>query len=311
MGDILARRTGGWSIVTDLMRRIEAGLVSALFSVAILSSVALSWTIHRPRPMLPGGIVSAADADGDGIVDEEEDALLSRYAPVVILSRDEPAWPANIDWLLGRVRLDGAWMSDAPAARDAFLGDVRRGSERASDWTAYGHAYRRNDGGIELQYWFYYPFNDGYLLFDHDSDWEHVSVTLDSTRRPVSFAAAAHDLNAPGLRHPWDDVEQEDGHPFFFVAEGTHAAYARRDDAPAWERLATPGRERRWRVGQDGSALVNLGERGRARAGADRNFLLSYGGLWGPAVPSFGSSSPHGPPFQGGFCVDARSDSCR
>ena len=40
-------------------------------------------------------------------------------------------------------------------------------------------AVRLEDGGVLVQYWFFYPFNDAHWLFDHEGDWEHVAVRLE------------------------------------------------------------------------------------------------------------------------------------
>lgn len=302
------------SRIGGLRHRMEVGFAGLVFSFAIGSTLLLSWSIHRPRPEQPGGVVTAADRDGDGIDDGLERALLERHAPIAVLSDEESAWPSSVAWVRDRVPLvsSGPTFRGTVIAAAAFAGEVRQGSERTADWTVYGHAYRRRDGGIELQYWFYYPFNDGHLFFDHESDWEHVSVELDASGRPSAFAAAAHHDNAPGSRTAWAEVSREGERPLFFVATGTHAAYAQRDDAPFWERMPAEGRERRWRVGENGSRLVNVGERGRPLGGrTEEAFFVEYPGLWGAAVPVFGSSAPMGPPFQRAFCVDSRADSCR
>ena len=50
-----------------------------------------------------------------------------------------------------------------------------------------------------LQYWFFYPFNDAFWLFDHDGDWEHVTVKLDAAMHPEGAYVArvsTHDGHA-------------------------------------------------------------------------------------------------------------------
>jgi hypothetical protein len=261
------------------------------------------------------------DRDADGLPDATEEALLATYAPRPLLALDEPCLPANVGWirarmsgLFGRHRLLGALVgATIPTA-------LRAGSRHPGDWTVYGHAYPRADGGVELQYWFYFPFNDGPLVFDHDSDWEHASVELAADGMPRFLALAAHDDNAPGRRVPWAAVPREDTHPRFLIAAGTHAAYLSAADAPFWERLpgcrdgVCDGLE--WRPGapatKGGSPLVNVGEVDRPLGLADdEQGFFDYPGTWGPVVPLFASASPWGPPLQRGFCVDARPGACR
>lgn len=265
--------------------------------------------------MLAGGTVAPLDLDGDGLPDALEDVLLQRYAPVAMLCDDESSLPASVTWVREQLSPNaGAARPRAAFPVFASFDDaIRRGLSDPSRWTVYGHAYQRADRGVELQYWYYYPYNDGHLLFDHESDWEHVSVELDADLHPRTLAAAAHHDIAPGARTPWSRLRFADGHPLVYVAAGTHASYARLDDAPVWERMPAPGRERPWRVGSaPGEArLVNVGERGRPRPDQDAAFMLSYAGPWGAIAPAFGSAAPLGPPFQRGFCVDTAAASCR
>jgi hypothetical protein len=44
------------------------------------------------------------------------------------------------------------------------------GSNDPRNWTACTHVFPRKDGGINVQYWFFDPYNDGPLFFDHDGD---------------------------------------------------------------------------------------------------------------------------------------------
>ncbi len=326
-----ARRDHGLHLQV-LPHRAEATLALVLVVVALLWALGLgerlqpdlgfSAATHRSSVVRPG------DTDGDGLADAEEDALLRRYAPRALLSADDPAYPASIRWVRERTAL-------APTGRDflgvviparAFPASVRRGSRDPRDWTVYGHAYPRSDGGVELQYWFYYAFNKAAFVFDHESDWEHVSVELDARRRPIDFALAAHHDNSPGRRVPWAQVPKEGDHPWFCIASGTHAAYLFGRDAPFWEKVVDCPRRadgtpilagcpvRVIRSGEPlsegGSPLVNVGERGRPRADGEAAFFRSYQGLWGSAVPFVGTAAPYGPPFQRSFCVDAKAGSC-
>ncbi len=266
-------------------------------------------------------VSTLADRDADGLPDTAEDALLATYAPRPLLAADDACLPASVRWVRGRMsRLFGGHRLLGTLVGASLPDAARAGSGHRGDWTVYGHAYPRADGGVELQYWFYFPFNDGPLFFDHDSDWEHVSVELAADGTPRFFALAAHDDNAPGRRVPWEAVPRDGTHPRYLVAAGTHAAYLTAGDAPFWERLPVcsqggcEGRE--WRPGapadEGGSPLVNVGEMDRPLGLADeeRGFF-DYAGVWGPVVPAFAASSPWGPPLQRGFCVDARPGSCR
>lgn len=270
----------------------------------------------------------AGDRDGDGLDDALEDRLLARFSPVALLSPDDPSRPASIEWIRARadLSLGGPTLMGTLVPPRRFDDETRRGSADPGDWTMYGHAYPSRDGGIVLQYWLYFPFNDGPLVFDHESDWEHVSVELDADENPRFFVLARHENNAPGVRVPWDEVPREDGdHPVFVVARGSHAAYLEASEAPFWEHVEDCARGPdgvplwdtcpmvAWRAGPGrGSPLVNVGERGAPRLDAGEDgFFMRYSGLWGTAsIALLGSAAPPGPPFQRGFCVDALEGTC-
>lgn len=262
------------------------------------------------------------DADGDGLVDAWEDELLERHAPTFVLAENEPSLPASTSWLAARVALDdtGPRLLGVSLPSRRFDAELRRGSADRNDWQIYGHAYPSASGGIRLQYWSYFPFNDGPLFFDHESDWEHVTVELDPSGEPVAVSYARHENNAPGVRYAWSDVGREGNHPVVLVARGTHAAYARPDEAPFWETLpavdvderglpiASSAGARAWRPGRDAPSVLNVGERSAPRD-ADRPFI-GYRGLWGAAL-LVGTAAPPGPPWQRGFCYATAAGRCR
>jgi len=285
-----------------------------------------------PRPAdhaAPAPPARPDDADADGIPDAIEDELLRRYSPTVLLSADDPSLPADIAWVRRRTGLDveGPRLLGVIWARSGFDHDTRRGRADPKGWTMYGHAYPRADGGMNLQFWLYHPFNaTPVFLFDHESDWEHVTVELDAAGTPRTLALARHADNAPGVRVPWAQVPREDDHPFVLSARGTHASYLHASEAPFWENVTDCPRDdsgvprlegcpvRVWRGGGPGrdSPVVNVGERSAPRMDTDSSaFFMRYGGLWGEASALPRAAPPPGPPYQRGFCVEARAGTCR
>ena len=278
----------------------------------------------------------ATDRDHDGIDDAVEDALLSRYAPVVLLHPTEPVHPSSTEWLLARAELEPAGNSprtlqasvlgalatlawpqvESPSARLHAYDPVLEGSRDPHDWAVYGHAFRAAGGGVILQYWFFYPYNRAYGLFDHGGDWEHVAVKLDAALRPEGAFYARHEDSHPGEWFGWDVLRKEGDHPVVLAGRGTHASYATRDDAPFWERLceadlpsgAAAAHCDVWRTGSDGAGVVNVGERSAPRVG-----FITWPGRWG-ATGRFGedsrTASPPGPAFQGGWCSGGAPGAC-
>ena len=262
-----------------------------------------------PRFPLP---LAHDDADRDGLADSLEAALAARYAPVVVLSPDERNRPASVGWLLARVAPAGT--SAAAAAKGllsglfkiggrAFPDDVRAGSGDPRDWVTYVHVYPRVDGGISVQYWFFYAYNEAPLFFAHEGDWEHVTVELDAAGAPRAVDFAEHANNDPGVSRPWAQVRRSGDHPIVLSARGTHASYP--DQASvSWFDLTSQCRALEgcadpiWRT-WEGGGLVNVGERGAALGVGE---VLAYRGRWGGDGHLLRSRpSPRSPFHQRGF----------
>ena len=278
----------------------------------------------------------AVDRDGDGLDDALEDALLARYAPLVLLHPSEPALPASTDWLLARSELEPApgprprilaasilgllsWPKpvEDPAARLHPRGADHAGSAQPADWVVYGHAYPASGGGVMLQYWFFYAFNDAYGVFDHEGDWEHVTVKLDASLAPEGAWYARHHDSHPGVWFAWPALAREGEHPVVLSGRGTHASYATTAEVPDWERTcattwpaaAAAGGCRVWRTWARGTGgVVNVGERT-----APRVPFIAWPGRWG-ATGRLGLDShggpPRGPAFQLGWCSGAAEGGC-
>ncbi len=283
--------------------------------------------------------VFAGDANANGVDDAVEEALLHRFAPVVLLAPGERARPANVDWFLARASLgaDGDREPKLRVTQASLLGDVdavvravhrgvarlrphraaRPGSADPHDWVTYGHVYRAEGGGVLVQYWFFYPFNDAHWIFDHEGDWEHVTVKLDGAGRPLGAWYARHDHCAPGRWFAWDALQREGDHPVVLSARGTHASYADADDVPFYDRACTtrdPADAAAhgcaiWRTwASDTGGVVNTGPRDHPRAGAT---FVAWPGQWG-TIGWMGrdTGGPPGPAYQAGWCSQGTTD-CR
>lgn len=263
---------------------------------------------------LPAG---APDRDRDGLLDAEEDELAARYAPIVILHERDVNLPASVQWLLARTDPfeSSAQRRQSPSvlSRRAPMSTWRRpdwhaGSEDPRDWTTYVHVFPRPDGGISIQYWFFYPYNDGPLFFDHDHDWEHVTVRLHAAGEPRHIDLAQHANDSPGVSYTWSSVDREGNHPIVYSALGTHASYPDGAELAWFERVAACAKpehcSRVWRTWQAGG-LQNLGERGRALC---HERALSFRDRWGQSGIIPGTSSPFGPLQHSGYCIHGTAD---
>jgi hypothetical protein len=93
---------------------------------------------------------------------------------------------------------------------------------------AYGRVERAADGGAWLQYWLFYEQQDqdrGIVRTGrHAGDWEMVQYRLDAQGKPVQAVYAQH---SGAERCGWESVEQREGRPVVYAANGSHASYLR------------------------------------------------------------------------------------
>ena len=78
--------------------------------------------------------------------------------------------------------------------RTYFLTDVRgplrAGSDDTTRWKTYVHAYPNDHGGVTLQYWRFYAYNDAFN--DHGGDWEGLHVVLGRDREVEGVRLLGH-----------------------------------------------------------------------------------------------------------------------
>lgn len=299
-----ARPSGRWRV----------GVLSSLLLAAMFEGPRPTYALPHPeRPIAP---LPEGDGDRDGLRDDEEALLAARYAPLVLLDRRDENRPASVAWLLRQVSpvgLDKQTPTTDERPRDALppLFEmpewVRGGAPDRNDWATYVHVFLREDGGINVQYWFFYPYNDGPLLFDHDGDWEHLTVRLDAERRPLGAYLAQHAQDNPGPYRSWSRLRKVDDHPVVLSALGSHATYAEPEDAPWFDRVSECADALRcddpaWATWE--TPLLDLGERARPLQHPE---VFGYEGRWGKHQRVPGTSGPFGPVQHRGFCVDGLS----
>ena len=276
------------------------------------------------------------------------------HRPLLLFDRDEPFdRPLDVDGLLatGLVELcpggegllaDCRTVNGAGDLRNGF-GNLRfdtkavAGADVAT--RVYVHAVTRpGQGRTYLDYWWYLPDNParsargamcgaGLVIpeitcFDHQSDWEGVTVVLDTgSGEPVGVHYAAHDrvVDVPwemlqaAWRAPryarWRSAAAD--HPLVFVARGTHAAYPVACDEPPCAAKGTLFDDNAhdggsaWTGNTDcaGPCVAVLPTRGPAAPPASWN---GFDGTWGSAVCLAGvycsrSPAPRAPGQQGRY----------
>jgi len=117
--------------------------------------------------------------------------------------------------------------NDLPVGDGFFLdfrGD-RGGIRDLSNVPAYYHY----SPGAFITYWFFYPWNDGVSVGNHEGDWERVVVKLSSTNTATNIAYYRHRCYRTATWAQASKVPNTQ-HPIVFAAEGAHGTYGRAGD---------------------------------------------------------------------------------
>lgn len=192
---------------------------------------------------------------------------------------------------------------------------VHNGSSNSADWKVYGHAYKNAYGGVNLQYWFFFPYNDAQLSFNHESDWEHINVRLnpDHSVAGVHFAHHKNVTYYAKASVQWFDST----HPLVWTADGSHASYVSESvcdssiEEVGWGASSCEtNASYRWftwaggkgtLAGLQGGGIINVGEKTRPLNG--QNFI-QYNSRWGEIGETSATSGVRGPSFQGNWTRD-------
>jgi hypothetical protein len=165
----------------------------------------------------------------------------------------------------------------------------------------YGRACSDAEGGIWLQYWLFYYFNDkGFLKVGlHEGDWEMVQLRLDADGSPQAGTFAQH---SHGVRVEWGDLERRGEAPVIYCARGSHAS------------LLRPGTQAAPVVPDHNDGLGPAVRPRLVVIGENDPGWASWPGRWGSTRrrEAFEGDSPRGPAQQpqwwdpGGFHDEAR-----
>jgi hypothetical protein len=188
--------------------------------------------------------------------------------------------------------------------RTFYLHDLdarwRGGSFDSRDWVTYVHAYPSTLGGLIVQYWRAYAYNDA--MTDHGGDWEGVHIQLDDRFEIARVWFLGHTAIRDA---PLADVQIEGRHVRVFSEGGGHAS---RPDGHGIDGLdpwdpATFVRQETWTGGavtwfgnarSTSGGLRNVGEKRHPLGG---QVFIQYSGLWGSPGDFYGTSGYWGPAF--------------
>jgi hypothetical protein len=219
-------------------------------------------------------------------------------------------------------------VNPAPRAGDEFR-------DEATAQRMYFHVDADDpDGRVHLDYWIFYRYNDSpqfsdhtclsgfsfkdLTCFDHEGDWEGITVSLTRDRRPESVVYVGHHWR---YRFAWDDLRAlrvvGGSRPRVWVARGSHASYPAEcgkrvkrscrqpaSDVPDGARDGRKG----WRRNSDSAcrAVDCLRPLPLTEAGKPSSWA-AFPGYWGAARCTVGtrlctrSLGPDTPAFQGRY----------
>lgn len=183
------------------------------------------------------------------------------------------------------------------------------GAWYTGDWKVYTHVYPNTLGGINVQYWFFYAYNDGPSGFNHEGDWESLLVELDAYQNVNKVYTARH--NDPYSDHafaPGSITWYGGTHPVVLSALGTHATYESYSSCssatiehgcawgdPSWRWFTWSGGRPAGDAGYQGGGLVHVGEKGYPLNGQR---FVKYSGRWGEIGSTAWTNGPRGPAYQ-------------
>ena len=247
-----------------------------------------------------------------------EEALASRYAPVLYFEHDESCYPVDVAYFVQHSELYhlsasgpmlvnatptlaslGAYQSSSyyldnqlGTIADNGITDDYQAHRASLGYTVYAHVVTNEQSTI-IQYWFFYVFNPGDLN-RHEGDWEMAQVQIQGDT-PLMAMYSQHEQ---GQKASWSLVEADGDHMKVYVARGSHACYLRSFS------------------GKLGAASDSVGVNGLVLQPTDYTIevlgnqsWLSYGGSWGWAGGNqsvsmkavlLGEAGPQGPRFREG-----------
>lgn len=261
--------------------------------------------------------------------------LLARHAPILVLHPAERFGPVPVDGFLADSDLQGktatGWEKVAgplPSGGAGLRLDQRlclaiegvaaspcyaqAEAAHAAAPVVYGAAFRTKSR-IDLQYWFWYPFNDysptdppGDLWQVHEGDWEAISVILDLQGKPLFAGYSQH---SAGKRRDWAIVQKRGARPLVFVGLGSHANYfaagdqpldPRTSDALLIEIIESYGQKPIDRTGRGRMVMPRV-----VRVGKTSPRWMAFAGTWGEDgylhfpgnAPLASGAGPRGPAF--------------
>jgi len=167
---------------------------------------------------------------------------------------------------------------------------LRKGQDpETEEIPCYANYIVRNSEKIEIQYWFFYPSNRRLGTETHDSDWEHVTVKLNTDGSEIEKMYFAHHGNGEWVKQEHLEFNS-DGHPIVYCSKGGHAAYPKAN----MHNTTNPadGNGKKW------STYKKVKILGTKNEPTEGNEWLKYNGAWGRWFIGLQSTGIPGPAYQ-------------
>jgi hypothetical protein len=182
----------------------------------------------------------------------------------------------------------------------------------------------RFGGAADIQYWFFYAYDDAAAGFNHESDWERVTVTVNEQGEMISLYLTEHENGTQFL--PDDQSmcnggflskytmkqngtsgrvclafsNEDDGqHPIVYSADGTHAVYPSGCATECqWSGYAGGTDDITTAAGPAWKGWLTSGALKNYEIVTDTTNWLQYANLWGEIGISNTTSGKYSPKYQ-------------
>lgn len=193
-------------------------------------------------------------------------------------------------------------------------------------WVMYVYVLKpsRFGGAADIQYWFFYAYDDAAAGFNHESDWERVTVTVNEQGQATSLYLTEHEngtqflpddtnmcnggfisrytmkQNGTSARVCLNFSSEDNGmHPIVYSADGTHAVYPSGCATEcAWTGYAGGTSDYTTAAGPAWKGWLTSGSLKNYEIVTDSTNWILYANLWGEIGTTSVTSGKYSPKWQ-------------
>lgn len=175
-----------------------------------------------------------------------------------------------------------AFESGGPSAdQEAMYLNINNDYHDGQGFSGTEPVYYRYVPGVRIEYYFHYAYSYTDSILQHEGDWEHIAIALNSSNQPTEIEYFYHHdvctltwLNAP---------KASGGRPIVWIAEDAHGSYPQNGTPTLGDNISGNG--------QYWDSTVNLDN----YYGTANLAWWGYGGGWGEVGSTGNRSGPWGP----------------